>query len=155
MLFATLDTSIRRIHAEGNKDFLLSDTVGFIEDLPHTLIKAFRSTLEEAVYADLIVVVLDVSDPYYRQHKKVTEDKRGRDLDFGGEKQRSYRADGHDHPFRLCRKQNFIDPSAVSARRSFKPSAHARGYPVRRIPGRRRVHPGQLPCRYVGQNPDV
>lgn len=74
MLFATLDTSIRRIHHEGNKDFLLSDTVGFIENLPHTLIKAFRSTLEEAVHADLIAVVLDVSDPYYRQHKKVTEE---------------------------------------------------------------------------------
>ena len=74
MLFATLDTSIRRIHHEGNKDFLLSDTVGFIENLPHTLIKAFRSTLEEAVHADLIAVVLDVSDPYYRQHRKVTEE---------------------------------------------------------------------------------
>jgi GTP-binding protein HflX len=74
MLFATLDTSIRRIHTEGNKDFLLSDTVGFIEDLPHTLIKAFRSTLEEAVHADLIIIVLDVSDDYYRLHKKVTED---------------------------------------------------------------------------------
>lgn len=74
MLFATLDTSIRRINTEGNKDFLLSDTVGFIENLPHSLIKAFRSTLEEAACADLILVVLDVSDPYYRQHKKVTED---------------------------------------------------------------------------------
>lgn len=74
MLFATLDTSVRRIRAEGNKDFLLSDTVGFIENLPHTLIKAFRSTLEEAVHADLIVVVLDVSDPYYREHRKVTEE---------------------------------------------------------------------------------
>ena len=74
MLFATLDTSIRRIHLEGNKDFLLSDTVGFIENLPHTLIKAFRSTLEEAEHADLIVVVLDVSDPYVSQHRKVTEE---------------------------------------------------------------------------------
>ena len=74
MLFATLDTSIRRIHMDNNKDFLLSDTVGFIENLPHTLIKAFRSTLEEAAHADLIIVVLDVSDEYYRLHKKVTED---------------------------------------------------------------------------------
>lgn len=74
MLFATLDTSIRRIYVEGNKDFLLSDTVGFIENLPHGLIKAFRSTLEEAVFADLLLIVLDASDPYYRQHKKVTED---------------------------------------------------------------------------------
>ncbi len=74
MLFATLDTSIRHIHVEGNKDFLLSDTVGFIENLPHQLIKAFRSTLEEAIHANLILVVLDASDEYYRQHKKVTED---------------------------------------------------------------------------------
>ena len=74
MLFATLDTSIRRISVEGNKDFLLSDTVGFIENLPHSLIKAFRSTLEEAASSDLILVVLDASDPYWRQHKKVTED---------------------------------------------------------------------------------
>ena len=74
MLFATLDTSIRRIPVEGNKDFLLSDTVGFIENLPHGLIKAFRSTLEEAIFADIILIVLDASDPYYRQHRKVTED---------------------------------------------------------------------------------
>ena len=80
MLFATLDTSIRRIHMDNNKDFLLSDTVGFIENLPHTLIKAFRSTLEEAAHADLILVVLDVSDEYYRLHKKVTEDTL-KDLD--------------------------------------------------------------------------
>ncbi|MBR3004434.1 MAG: GTPase HflX [Lachnospiraceae bacterium] len=74
MLFATLDTSIRRISVEGNKDFLLSDTVGFIENLPHSLIKAFRSTLEEAASSDLILVVLDASDPYWRQHRKVTEE---------------------------------------------------------------------------------
>ncbi len=74
MLFATLDTSIRHIYVEGNKDFLLSDTVGFIEKLPHQLIKAFRSTLEEAIHANLILVVLDASDEYYRQHKKVTEE---------------------------------------------------------------------------------
>ena len=74
MLFATLDTSIRRIEVEGNKDFLLSDTVGFIENLPHGLVKAFRSTLEEAIFADLLLIVLDSSDPYYRQHRRVTED---------------------------------------------------------------------------------
>lgn len=74
MLFATLDTSIRRIDAEDNRSFLLSDTVGFIEDLPHGLIKAFRSTLEEAANADLLLIVLDASDPYYLEHKKVAED---------------------------------------------------------------------------------
>ena len=74
MLFATLDTSIRRICVDGNRDFLLSDTVGFIENLPHSLIKAFRSTLEEAINADLILVVLNAADPYHEQHRKVTED---------------------------------------------------------------------------------
>lgn len=74
MLFATLDTSIRRITFGDNKDFLLSDTVGFIEDLPHGLIKAFRSTLEEAANADLLLIVLDSSDPYWRQHRLVAED---------------------------------------------------------------------------------
>ena len=74
MLFATLDTSIRRIDADDNRSFLLSDTVGFIEDLPHGLIKAFRSTLEEAANADLLLIVLDSSDPYYMSHKKVAED---------------------------------------------------------------------------------
>ena len=74
MLFATLDTSIRHVNVEGNKDFLLSDTVGFIENLPHDLIKAFRSTLEEAANADLLLIVLDASDPNWKLHKKVTED---------------------------------------------------------------------------------
>ncbi len=74
MLFATLDTSIRKISCTEKREFLLSDTVGFIENLPHGLIKAFRSTLEEVKYADLLLIVLDASDPYYKEHKKVTED---------------------------------------------------------------------------------
>lgn len=74
MLFATLDTSIRKIRCEGGREFLLSDTVGFIENLPHTLIKAFRSTLEEVKYADVLLVVLDSSDPNNPAHRKVTED---------------------------------------------------------------------------------
>lgn len=73
MLFATLDTSIRHIYLENHKDFLLSDTVGFIENLPHSLVKAFRSTLEEIKYADLLLIVLDASDPYHKEHKKVTD----------------------------------------------------------------------------------
>ena len=73
MLFATLDTSVRRISTQGHRDFLLSDTVGFIENLPHGLIKAFRSTLEEAAQADLILVVLDASDEFHNEHRIVTE----------------------------------------------------------------------------------
>ena len=74
MLFATLDTSIRHIYRENHQDFLLSDTVGFIENLPHGLVKAFRSTLEEVKYADLLLIVLDASDPYHKAHKEVTEE---------------------------------------------------------------------------------
>ena len=62
MLFATLDTSTRLIKLPSNKEFLVSDTVGFINKLPTTLIKAFRSTLEEALDADLILLVSDISN---------------------------------------------------------------------------------------------
>lgn len=72
MLFATLETTIRKITPENKPDFYLSDTVGFIDKLPHNLIDAFRSTLEEALNADLLIQVVDVSDPYYRQHMEVT-----------------------------------------------------------------------------------
>ncbi|MCD8015758.1 MAG: 50S ribosome-binding GTPase, partial [Lachnospiraceae bacterium] len=74
MLFATLDTTVRRISPGDNRDFLLSDTVGFIDQLPHTLIKAFRSTLAEACGADLLLQVVDYSDPHYREQMQVTED---------------------------------------------------------------------------------
>lgn len=72
MLFATLDTTVRRICTGNNKDFLLSDTVGFIHKLPHGLVKAFHSTLEEVESADLLLQVVDYSDPYYREHMKTT-----------------------------------------------------------------------------------
>ncbi len=72
MLFATLDTTVRKISPAEHRDFLLSDTVGFINDLPHKLVEAFRSTLEEALYADLILEVIDYSDPNYRMHMDVT-----------------------------------------------------------------------------------
>ena len=83
MLFATLDTSIRRIVLPGRKPFLLSDTVGFIENIPHDLIKAFRSTLAEIKYANVLLIVLDSSDPHHDMHKKVTEDTL-RDIDALG-----------------------------------------------------------------------
>ncbi len=74
MLFATLETSVRNITLQDNKQFLLSDTVGFISNLPHELVKAFRSTLEEIKQADLILHVIDYSDVDYEQHIKVTQD---------------------------------------------------------------------------------
>lgn len=74
MLFATLDTTVRRISPGDNRDFLLSDTVGFISQLPHTLVKAFRSTLEEACTADLLLQVVDFSDPHHREQMEVTRE---------------------------------------------------------------------------------
>ncbi|MCD8105174.1 MAG: GTPase HflX [Lachnospiraceae bacterium] len=74
MLFATLDTTVRRISPGDGRDFLLSDTVGFIDRLPHTLIKAFRSTLAEACGADLLLQVIDCSDPHHQEQMQVTAD---------------------------------------------------------------------------------
>jgi GTPase len=62
MLFATLDTSVRKLTFPDNKEMLLSDTVGFVSKLPHQLIQAFQSTLAEAANADLLVQVVDESD---------------------------------------------------------------------------------------------
>jgi GTPase len=72
MLFATLETSVRNIKLPNNKSILLSDTVGFISNLPHNLVKAFRSTLEEICEADLLIHVVDISNPHYENHIDVT-----------------------------------------------------------------------------------
>ena len=72
MLFATLETYVRNIKLPNNKSFLLSDTVGFVSDLPHDLVKAFRSTLEEICEADLLLHVVDISNPSFESHIDVT-----------------------------------------------------------------------------------
>lgn len=74
MLFATLETSVRNIELEDNKSFLLTDTVGFVSKLPHHLVKAFRSTLEEAREADLLLHVVDVSNEEYSFMMDVTNE---------------------------------------------------------------------------------
>jgi len=61
MLFATLDTSHRKIRADNGREFILVDTVGFVSRLPHTLVEAFKATLEEVVYADLLIHIVDVT----------------------------------------------------------------------------------------------
>ena len=63
MLFATLDPTVRQLELDNGQQILLTDTVGFIRKLPHNLIEAFRSTLEEACYADMIIHVVDASNP--------------------------------------------------------------------------------------------
>ena len=67
-LFATLDPTTRKLTLPGAEEVLLTDTVGFINKLPHDLIDAFKSTLEEAKYADILLHVVDASDPEMRAH---------------------------------------------------------------------------------------
>ena len=72
MLFATLDTTTRKIELPHGQPLLLTDTVGFIRNLPHRLVEAFKSTLEEAVLADFLVQVVDASDPEAVRHYETT-----------------------------------------------------------------------------------
>lgn len=72
-LFATLDPTTRKFTLPCGTEILLTDTVGFIRNLPHGLVKAFRSTLEEAVYADLLVIICDASDAEYKSQLEVTQ----------------------------------------------------------------------------------
>ncbi len=73
-LFATLDPTTRKFELPGGESVLLTDTVGLIRKLPHHLINAFRSTLDEAVYADMLMIVIDASDPECREQLQVTRD---------------------------------------------------------------------------------
>lgn len=72
-LFATLDPTTRKFTLPCGEDVLLTDTVGFINKLPHHLVKAFKSTLDEAVFADILMIVIDASDPEYAAQLDVTE----------------------------------------------------------------------------------
>ncbi len=68
MLFSTLDSTVRKLKTEQGYELLLSDTVGFIERLPHQLIASFKSTLEEVKKSDLLLIVVDLSNPNYESH---------------------------------------------------------------------------------------
>lgn len=72
-LFATLDTTSRGLVLEDNRKILLVDTVGFIRKLPHHLVQAFKSTLEETVVADILIHVIDASNPQYETHITVVD----------------------------------------------------------------------------------
>ena len=72
-LFDTLDTTSRQLTVSDNLEVILSDTVGFIAKLPHHLVDAFRATLEELEYADLLLHVIDASDPHRQEHIQVVE----------------------------------------------------------------------------------
>lgn len=73
-LFATLDTTTRELFIDGKKRGVISDTVGFIQYLPHQLIEAFKSTLSELQYADVLLEVIDASDPDWRAHIGVVKE---------------------------------------------------------------------------------
>lgn len=72
MLFATLDTTTRELYLGNNQQILVTDTVGFVNKLPHELVEAFKSTLEEAKYADLILNVIDATSPLRDTQEQVT-----------------------------------------------------------------------------------
>ena len=74
MLFATLETSTRMIELDSNKQFVITDTVGFVSNLPHNLVESFKSTLEEITEADFLIHVVDTSNIYYEQQISVTND---------------------------------------------------------------------------------
>ena len=71
-LFATLDTTVRALHPESVPRVLVSDTVGFIKNLPHGLVASFKSTLDEALDASLLLHVIDASDPGFERQLEVT-----------------------------------------------------------------------------------
>ena len=73
-LFATLDPTTRKTELPGGESVLITDTVGFIRRLPHHLIKAFKSTLDEVKFADLLLIVSDINDPETPEHLAVTEE---------------------------------------------------------------------------------
>ena len=73
-LFATLDPTTRKMELPSGEEILITDTVGFIRKLPHHLVKAFRSTLDEVKYADLLLIVTDINDSEAEEHIKVTRE---------------------------------------------------------------------------------
>jgi GTP-binding protein HflX len=72
-LFATLDTTSRKVHLDGVGSIVISDTVGFIRELPHQLVEAFQATLDETIHADLILHVIDACSPVSREQKAEVE----------------------------------------------------------------------------------
>lgn len=73
-LFATLDSTYRTLNPDSKPPMVLIDTVGFIQNLPNTLVEGFKTTLESALEADLLIIVCDLSDPNYKKHLSVTQE---------------------------------------------------------------------------------
>ena len=103
-LFATLDPTTRKHELPGGETVLLTDTVGFIRNLPHHLVKAFKSTLDEAVYADILMILIDASDPEFPTQLSVTEQILA---DLGASEKPTI------YVFNKCDKGMVYPPSAV------------------------------------------
>lgn len=117
-LFATLDTTIRSTVIDGEYEILLSDTVGFIRKLPHHLVASFRSTLQEVLEADLILIVLDASSPQVIEHLDTINEVL---TDLGADKNTSLivlnKIDAIDEDHRIAYlKRKFPDGILISAK---------------------------------------
>jgi L-cysteine desulfidase len=120
-LFATLDPVMRQVELPENRRCLVVDTVGFIRKLPHQLVQAFRSTLEEALFADLLVVVSDLSSPNYAQQRSTVFEVLN-DLDEKSIAKAKYMVEAEkvsvgiaDTPLKLYVKATVIDACGNSA----------------------------------------
>ena len=114
-LFATLDPTTRKMELPSGETVLMTDTVGFIRKLPHHLVKAFKSTLDEVRYADILLVVSDATDPEVPEHLKVTEEVIA-DLD-SSDKPTVYvfnKCDALDNPEYGRRGENRVNVSAMT-----------------------------------------
>ena len=115
-LFATLDTTVRALQPETQTRILVSDTVGFIRNLPHDLVASFRSTLDEALDASLLLHVVDTADPALHSHIQVTKEVLE---DIGAGKLPSLlilnKIDAVDIPQRALLKKEFPEAIAMSA----------------------------------------
>jgi len=103
-LFATLDPTVRKLSLPSGRSLLLSDTVGFISRLPHQLVEAFKSTLDEVRYADIVIIVIDASDDNASEKTAVTEDILSQ-LDAGGKPT--------IYVFNKCDKVNVVPDASV------------------------------------------
>lgn len=118
MLFATLDPFSKKITLEDNKEFILTDTVGFVSKLPHTLVEAFKSTLEEVTEASFLVYVVDISSENYLHQlnvtKSVIEELNGEEIPYLVAYNKIDKISEEDLLKRGDISHNFVDISAIT-----------------------------------------
>ncbi|MEE9375256.1 MAG: GTPase HflX [Rhizobiaceae bacterium] len=116
MLFATLDPTLRQLHLPGGTQVILSDTVGFVSDLPTHLVAAFRATLEEVLEAELIIHVRDIADP---DTAAQSEDV------YNILSQLGVKEEGHENVVEIWNKIDLLDPDALEAIRATRTEENA------------------------------